>query len=521
MIYEKLKLLVLILVELLISLANLPFLILNLNQTMFVSFKFKSRQQHKLDILKIAATLRAIASREPLVQVVIGRKTGEGHSSRSSVYKKGKYQIDISLLTSILEINQSDQYADVEALVTFEQLCKATLQYGLLPAVVPEFKSITIGGAIQGIAIESTSWKYGTFDKTVIEATLITGHGTILSSSEAPDLWKAVPGSNGTLALVVAARVRLVQATNWIHLRYVFYSDLSKFLNIIDEKMTSKKDTNWIGDNQVIDAIQFCEKDQSINGIVAMYGGCVSHPISDTKVYKETMFSPFFYQHVKSILTEKKMIIDDDTLILHEEYIPILEYLFRYDRGGFWMIEASATMIPLLRLILDTSFLLALLNHFFKTSTLYKIAMLVSDQKRESIGMLQDVDVPSDRTQEVINWAISKDLNKLWLCPVRSFGSNENLFSVVQSKTRFVMNIGLYGLAKNLPQSNLDLQRLVAKLQGKPGLYAHIYASRDEFWSWYNYEEYVRLRNKWDGYIFMDLWNKVASIAFSESSTDK
>jgi delta24-sterol reductase len=135
------------------------------------------------------------------------------------VYKKGKYQIDISTLTSILEINQRERYAEVEALVTFEELCKTTLKHGLLPTVVPEFKSITIGGAIQSIGIESTSWIYGTFDKTVIDVTLITGCGTILSSSEAPDLWKAVPGSNGTLALIVAARVRFVAASEWIRWR--------------------------------------------------------------------------------------------------------------------------------------------------------------------------------------------------------------------------------------------------------------------------------------------------------------
>jgi FAD/FMN-containing dehydrogenase len=123
---------------------------------------------------------------KPLAQVAIGLKLGEAHSSRCSAYKKEKYQIDISLLTSILEVNQSEEYAAVEALVTFEKLSKATLQYGLLPAVIPEFKTITI---------ESTSWNF------------------ILSSSEAPELWKAVSGSNGTLTLVIAARIRLVKAT--------------------------------------------------------------------------------------------------------------------------------------------------------------------------------------------------------------------------------------------------------------------------------------------------------------------
>jgi delta24-sterol reductase len=83
------------------------------------------------------------------------------------------------------------------------------------------------------------------------------------------------------------------------------------------------------------------------------------------------------------------------------------------------------------------------------------------------------------------------------------------------------MNIGLYGVAKDLPESNLDLQRLVAKLGGKAGLYAHTYANRDEFWTWYDHEEYTRLRKIWDGNVFMDLWDKVAGGVFSKSTVDK
>ncbi|CAF0961342.1 unnamed protein product [Adineta steineri] len=518
MVWQKLKIIFSILIDLFISLCDIPFLIFQTNKIISISLKFKSPQRHEFDITQIATTLRSITIHNPSVQIVIDRKPGEGHSSRSSAYKNGKYKINISSLTSIIEINQHKKYADVEALVTFEEVCKATIKYGLLPAVVPEFKSITIGGAIQGIGIESTSWKYGTFDKTVIEATLITGHGNIVYASKVPHLWKGIPGSNGTLALVVAARIRLVQATEWIHLRYIFYPNLANFLNDIEKKICIQTDTGWIGDNQVIDAIDFCRRNQSMNGIVAMYGGCVPILPPNAIIYKETMFSSFFYQHVKNILTMKKMTTDHNETILYEEYMPTLEYLFRYDRGGFWGIEALAKMIPLLGFIFQTPFLLGIFNHFLKTKTLYKIAMLISDQKRESMGMLQDVDVPPDHAQEIINWAINKDLNMLWLCPVLSLGIDESLFSVVQSNTHFVMNIGLYGIAKDLPQSNLDLQRLVAKLGGKCGLYAHIYLDREEFWSCYNYKEYIRLREMSGGYVFMDLWDKVAGIVFSKIS---
>ncbi|CAF1326355.1 unnamed protein product [Adineta steineri] len=518
MVWEKLKIILSIIIDIFISLCEIPFLIFKTNKNVSTPVRFKSQQQHKLDITQIATKIRSITNHNPSVQIVIDRKSGEGHSTRSTAYKDGKYRINISSLNSIIEINQHEEYAEVEALVTFEEVCKATIKYGLLPAVVPEFKSITIGGAIQGLGIESTSWKYGTFDKTVIEATLITGHGNILYASEVPDLWKNLPGSNGTIALIVAARIRLVQATEWIHLRYVFYPDLSNFLNDIEKKISIQTNTGWIGDNQGIDAIHFCGKNQTMNGIVAMYGGCVSVIPSNASMYKETVFSSFFYQHVKNILTKKKMTNDHNETILYEDYIPTLDYLFRHDRGAFWAAAEVASTDPLIGFIFRRPYLLCLLNHFLKTKTLYKIAMLTSDQKRESTGMIQDVDVLPDRAEEIINWAISKDLNMIWLCPVRCHGTDESFFSVAQPNTPFVMNIGLYGVAKDLPQSNLDLQRLVVKLEGKLALYAHIYLDREEFWSCYNYKEYIRLREMFGGHVFMDLWDKVAGIVFSKIS---
>jgi hypothetical protein len=47
--------------------------------------------------------------------------------------------------------------------MSMEQMVDALLPLGLMPAVVPEFKGITIGGSLQGLAAESTSFKYGIF----------------------------------------------------------------------------------------------------------------------------------------------------------------------------------------------------------------------------------------------------------------------------------------------------------------------------------------------------------------------
>jgi FAD/FMN-containing dehydrogenase len=40
-----------------------------------------------------------------------------------------------------------------------DKLVKATLKYGLVPPVVTEFPGITVGGAIQGAAAETSSFR--------------------------------------------------------------------------------------------------------------------------------------------------------------------------------------------------------------------------------------------------------------------------------------------------------------------------------------------------------------------------
>lgn len=41
----------------------------------------------------------------------------------------------------------------MEPQVSMEALCEITLEYGLLPKVVPEFRKITVGGAINGCGV--------------------------------------------------------------------------------------------------------------------------------------------------------------------------------------------------------------------------------------------------------------------------------------------------------------------------------------------------------------------------------
>src|SRR3989344_6059674 len=71
--------------------------------------------------------------------------------------------LDISDLNEALEINAAGRYADIEPGIPMDRLVAATLRENLIPPVVPEFPGITAGGAVQGGALESSSFKFGQF----------------------------------------------------------------------------------------------------------------------------------------------------------------------------------------------------------------------------------------------------------------------------------------------------------------------------------------------------------------------
>ena len=60
---------------------------------------------------------------------------------------------------------------------TYEDLVDATLPHGLIPLVVPQLRTITLGGAVTGLGIESTSFRNGLPHESVLEMDVFTGAG--------------------------------------------------------------------------------------------------------------------------------------------------------------------------------------------------------------------------------------------------------------------------------------------------------------------------------------------------------
>ena len=98
---------------------------------------------------------------------------GSTNSTRPTSFS-ASHIIDTSALNRVLSFDLSRKTVIVEPNVPMDALVKATMEKGLLPPVVMEFPGITVGGGVVGTAGESSSFRYGFFDRGVVWAEVVS-----------------------------------------------------------------------------------------------------------------------------------------------------------------------------------------------------------------------------------------------------------------------------------------------------------------------------------------------------------
>ena len=92
-----------------------------------------------------------------------------------------------------------------------------------MPLVVPQLKTITLGGAVTGLGIESTSLRNGLPHESVTEMEILTGDGRVLratADNEHADLFHGFPNSYGTLGYALSLTIELEPVQPFVHLRH-------------------------------------------------------------------------------------------------------------------------------------------------------------------------------------------------------------------------------------------------------------------------------------------------------------
>nr|WP_276612143.1 FAD-linked oxidase C-terminal domain-containing protein [Kineococcus vitellinus] len=165
------------------------------------------------DVDDVVQTMRwATATRTP----VVARGAGTGLAASSSA-SAGQVVLDLSGMDRVLQLRPEDQVAVVEPGVLTADLDAAAGEHGLFYAPDPASSSIsTVGGNIATNAGGLRCAKYGVTREAVLGLDLVLADGRRLRTGRQTvkgvagyDLTGLVVGSEGTLAVVVGATLRL------------------------------------------------------------------------------------------------------------------------------------------------------------------------------------------------------------------------------------------------------------------------------------------------------------------------
>src|SRR5215470_10986899 len=132
--------------------------------------------------------------------------------------------LDVGALHHVLEVDAHQGWVNAEAMTPYDVLAAATLELGVMPCVVPQLKSITIGGAVAGVGIEASSFKYGLVHDTLLELEVLLADGSIVvatADNAHRDLFFGFPNSYGTLGYALRVKTRVVPVKRYVALSHV------------------------------------------------------------------------------------------------------------------------------------------------------------------------------------------------------------------------------------------------------------------------------------------------------------
>ena len=436
-------------------------------------------ERHASKVSRIAAQLRAHNGSRP---VSLRKKAVSHQVPKAGDLRHKDEKIDVSDLTEIIAVDPVARTCTAESGVTFVDLVDATLPHGLVPIVVPELETITIGGAVSGCSIESMSFVHGGFHDTCLEYEVITANGDVLKCT--PDnehalVFQMVHGSFGTLGVLAKLTFRLVPAKPFVHLVYERHATLDAFQKSI-ARHAKERDIDFM------------------DGIIhspSLWVLCTGRFVDRAPYTTRYDWVKVYYQS-----TAKR----------DEDYLDTKHYFFRYNRG--------------VTNVRPKSFVGRLLfGKFLQSSQWLRIAEKVHwllPKDRPTVTL--DVFVPFSKTPAFMEWWVKTcNFFPLWCVPYRRVHDYEWLqedYWRALGDDMF-LDIAVYGMRQPPGQNYHRLIEVkLRELGGIKTLIAHNYYDETEFWQIFNKPNFDAVKRITDPKnLFRDLYTKTCKAAMGRA----
>ena len=424
--------------------------------------------------------LRDLAALPPDVPVRLAKSTSNLFRSRGG----GGPRLDVSGFDRVLSVDTAARTADVGGMTTYEHLVDATLPHGLMPLVVPQLKTITIGGAVAGLGIESSSFRNGMPHESVISMEILTGEAAVVEASptgDHRDLYQGFPNSYGSLGYALRLTIELEPVSSFVRLRHVrhrspeaFFGDLA---TICSDRSYEDRAVDFV------DGTIFSPDEHYIT---------LGTFVDDAPATSDYTGMDIYYRSIRR---------------RSEDFLTTRDYLWRWDTDWFWCSRAFGVQNPSVRRMIprrylrsDTYWRLIDLDRRWRLSA--RLDRLRGKPRREAV--IQDVEIPIDRAAAFGDFFHRRiGITPIWTCPLRQRDPDTTWPLYVLDPRALYVNFGFWSSVP-LRDTERDgtynrlIENEVEDLGGRKSLYSTSFYSRDDFWRIYNGAEYDLLRKTYD-----------------------
>lgn len=428
----------------------------------------KTRMLHELGALPPGAPVR------------LGKTTSNLFRSRGSAQAR----LGVRGLDGVIAIDRQARTVDVLGMTTYEHLVDATLPHGLMPLVVPQLKTITIGGAVAGLGIESSSFRNGMPHESVREMEILTGDCAVVTARPAGDhrdLFFGFPNSYGTLGYALRLTIALEPVRPYVRLRHLRHTTAAAFFERLAGVCTGRTHEGEPVD--FVDGTVFSEDEHILT---------LGTFVDDAPTTSDYTGMNVYYRSLRTRA---------------EDHLTVRDYLWRWDTDWFWCSKAFGVQNPFVRRLIprrylrsDTYWRLLALDRRWKLST--RIDRFRRKPATEAV--IQDVEIPIERAGEFLAFFHRNvGIKPIWVCPLRQLDASATWPLYVLDPRGLYVNFGFWSSVALRPGEkdgtyNRLIEEKVEELGGRKSLYSTSFYPRDEFWRIYNGPAYDVLKKTYD-----------------------
>jgi FAD/FMN-containing dehydrogenase len=387
-------------------------------------------------------------------------------------------RIDLSHFNQVIGVASNAAHVEAEGMTTFADLADATLAVGAMPAVVPQLKSITIGGAVAGVGIEATSFRQGLVHDTIVAMEILTGDGRVVActpDNEHRDLFHGFPNSYGTLGYALKLTARALPVKRHVRVDHARYTDSARFFDDVARRCADL-------DVDFLDGVAFARGDLVLS--------CARF-VDDAPGVSDYTYERIYYKSLR----EKPV-----------DYLTARDYLWRWDTDWFWCSKNVGAQHPLLRPLFGRKHLNSITyQKIMRWNSAWRITDALNRLRGvQSESVIQDVDVPIAHAAEFLDFLHTEvGIVPIWICPIRPPmpGTEATLYPLPRGTPS--INFGFWDTVDSRERRppgfiNRRIERKVTDFGGIKSLYSDSYFSEDEFWSVYNQPAYRALKQRYD-----------------------